>query len=201
VSGPTRKPRARTREDPARFRPCVRCGVCYPTYGYWPEGPVCEHCVYKAKQVAGVCPGCGHEGILPGYDAESRPICRSCSGISLPIDCTRCGAEAWLYRAGTCWRCALAEDVDLLLSCPNGSVPTALLPLADALKNMPRPNSGITWLRSAKVRGLLRQLATGEVALSHEAMDSLPSSRTVEYIRGLLVQHGALPRRDEYLAT
>lgn len=126
------------------YRPCVRCGHCFPTYGHWPEGIVCEHCVYQAKQVRGVCTGCGHEGILPGYDADHRPICRACSGISLPIDCLQCGAEAWLYAAGTCWACALVAKVDALLAGPDGAIPAPLVSLADALKGMRRANSGMT---------------------------------------------------------
>ena len=32
---------------------------------------------------------------------------------------------------------------------------------------------------------------------SHEILDALPAHRTRDYFRGLLVEHGALPRRDE----
>ncbi|HEU5002395.1 MAG TPA: Fis family transcriptional regulator [Actinomycetota bacterium] len=201
MSGPTRKARARCREDPERYRPCVRCGGCLPPYGRWPEGVVCQHCAARAKRTSGVCAGCSHQGVLPGFDADGRPICRTCSGISLPVDCLRCATEAWLYRAGTCWRCALADQVDALLAGPDGNPPMALVPLADALKGMASANSGITWLRSARVQEMLRQLASGEVALTHAAIDALPASRTVEHMRELLVAHGALPGRDRYLAA
>ncbi|MFD7527368.1 MULTISPECIES: hypothetical protein [unclassified Streptomyces] len=50
-----------------------------------------------------------------------------------------------------------------------------------------------------RVPDLLRGLANGDIELSHEALDSLPRSRTVEYLRGLLVAHGCLPWRDEHL--
>jgi hypothetical protein len=33
--------------------------------------------------------------------------------------------------------------------------------------------------------------------ITHKGLDELPSSRTQDYVRGLLVEHGALPRRDE----
>jgi hypothetical protein len=96
-----------------------------------------------------------HRRAVPGLDEQRRPTCRSCSGISLPLDCLRCGAEGQLYRAGTCIRCALGDDVHLLLGGPKGIIPTPLLPLAEAIKTMPSARSGITWLQSPKVKGLL----------------------------------------------
>ena len=36
--------------------------------------------------------------------------------------------------------------------------------------------------------------------VTHEALDQLPASRTREYVRGMLIEHGALPRRGEHLA-
>ena len=143
---------------------------------------------------------CGHAGALPGLDDQRRPTCRACSGISLPLDCLRCGAEGQLYRAGTCIRCALADDVDLLLGGPQGIIPPPLRPLADAIKAMRSERSGITWLQSPKVKDLLRGLGRGEIALNHESLDALPASRSVEYLRGLLIEHGMLPARDKYLA-
>lgn len=65
---------------------------------------------------------------------------------------------------------------------------------------MPRPNSGWAWISMNKrVPELLRGLASGDIALTHEALDSLPGPRTIAYLRGLLVTHGCLPRRDENL--
>ncbi|MEB0001468.1 hypothetical protein QN357_00775 [Cryobacterium sp. RTC2.1] len=46
---------------------------------------------------------------------------------------------------------------------------------------------------------LLRSLGSGDVELTHEAFDDLPRSRTVDYIRELLITHGTLPPRDRYL--
>ncbi|KUM92866.1 hypothetical protein AQI88_29685 [Streptomyces cellostaticus] len=101
-----------------------------------------------------------------------------------------------------CWRCLLSDAVHTLLAGPDGSIPELLQPLARAIIDMPRPNSGCTWLyQNPRVRELLRSLAHGTVDLSHQALDGLPSSRTVQYIRGLLVTHGCLPPRDEHLAA
>ena len=58
----------------------------------------------------------------------------------------------------------------------------------------------MTWIRAPRVHAVLRDLATGTVPLDHGALDAIPPSRTVEYVRGLLVAHGALPDRDRHLA-
>lgn len=161
---------------------------------------MCEHCVYTARNTIGTCAICSHEGVLPGFDDELRPICRSCSGITLNVDCLRCGYEGWLPVGGLCSRCLLGDRIDDLLRGSDGKAPLPMQPLVAAIKAMEHPNSGVTWLRNPAVSGLLRRLGTGEVALSHGALDALPASKTVQHIRGLLVEHGALPHRDEYLA-
>lgn len=104
-------------------------------------------------------------------------------------------------RGSRCWRCQLRELVTTLLTGPDGAIADRLAPLAEALITMPRPNSGYAWLRSnPRVRELLAHLADGQVELNHQALDGLPGSPTVEYLRGLLIAHGCLPPRDPHLA-
>jgi hypothetical protein len=71
-----------------------------------------------------------------------------------------------------------------------------LVPLAAALKSMKRANSGMTWIRQKHVTAFLQDLAVAPI-ITHETFDELPDSRTREYVRGLLTEHGVLPRRDE----
>ncbi|MEV8112386.1 Fis family transcriptional regulator [Pseudarthrobacter oxydans] len=71
-----------------------------------------------------------------------------------------------------------------------------LMPLAAALKSMKRSNSGLTWIQQKHVTAFLRNLAVAP-NISHEIFDGLPDSRTREYVRGLLTEHGVLPQRDE----
>jgi hypothetical protein len=133
---------------------------------------------------------------LPGR-IDGRPACRACTGIRLNVDCADCGAEAELYSRGLCWACTLAATVDRLLSNPGtGAMAAELRPVAAALKAMPRANSGLTWIRQPHVQEFLKDLAVRPV-ISHEILDALPAHRTRDYFRGLLVEHGALPRRDE----
>jgi len=136
------------------------------------------------------------QGVLPGR-IGNRPACRACTGIRLNVDCAGCGAEAELYSRGLCWTCTLAATVDRLLTNPGtGTMAAELRPVAAALKAMPRANSGLTWIRQSHVQAFLTELAVRPV-ISHEILHALPAHRTRDYFRALLVEHGALPRRDE----
>lgn len=118
-------------------------------------------------------------------------------GITLNIDCVRCSAEDELYREGLCWPCTLSDLVDQVLTNPaTGIMAAELVPLANALKSMKRANSGLTWIRQKHVATFLKDLAL-QPSITHENIDALPRSRTRDYVRGLLVEHGVLPRRDE----
>jgi hypothetical protein len=87
--------------------------------------------------------------------------------------------------------------VDHLLTNPeSGVMAPELVPVATALKAMKRANSGLTWIRQRHVTAFLKDLAVA-LKITHEHLDALPASRTRDYVRGLLVEHGALPQRDE----
>lgn len=191
--------RPRKAEDPTRWpEPCGRCGQHHQTVARWPDGGVCTYCYQQAKRTRGQC-SCGHEGVLPGLVNE-QPACRRCSGVVLNIDCRHCGAEDELYDGERCWRCVLGTTVDGLLTNPTtGVMADELIPMATALKAMKRSNSGMTWIRQKHVTEVLQNLAVAP-HITHEALDALPKSRTRDFVRGLLVEHGTLPRRDTYRA-
>jgi hypothetical protein len=91
----------------------------------------------------------------------------------------------------------LTATVDQLLTNPStGVMATELVPAAAAFKSMKRANSGLTWVKQKHVTAFLTQLAVAP-EISHASLDQLPVSRTRDYVRGLLVERGALPRRDE----
>ncbi len=120
--------------------------------------------------------------------------------VTLNIDCTGCGAEDELYTGILCWACVLSTTVDQLLTdSTTGTISPQLRPFAEALKGMKRANSGLTWIRQPHVTAFLQSLAT-TTDISHETVDALPASRTREFVRGLLEEHGVLPRRDRYRA-
>jgi len=184
--------RPRKVEDPDRWPvPCGRCRQHHQIVANWPNGGVCGYCYQQAKRTRGTCE-CGHEGVLPGV-IDGRPACRGCSGVKLNVDCRLCGAEDELYGGGQCWGCTLAATIDRLLTNPaTGTMAPELVALAGALKSMERANSGLTWIRQKHVTQFLQTLAVTPT-VTHQAMDALPYSRTREYVRGLLVEHGALP--------
>jgi hypothetical protein len=190
--------RPRKPDDPERRReiPCDRCGGGYYLVVNWgPDDQICGYCYQQAKRTRGTC-ACGHVGVLPGR-VDGQPACRTCAGINLNVDCVGCGAEDELYGEGLCWNCTLGRTVDRLLADPEtDTIAEPLVPLATALKSMKRANSGLTWIRQKHVTDFLRQLAI-RPEITHESIDTLPRSRTRDYVRGLLVEHGVLARRDE----
>lgn len=170
----------------------------YEPVANWPDGSICGYCYQAAKRTTGIC-SCGHEGVLPGI-VDDRPACRRCSGIRLNVDCVGCGAETELYTGGRCQRCVLEETAQWLLSDHDtGLIAPQLQVIVNALTAMHRPNSGLVWIRQPHVQSVLRELARHPM-LSHEVLDQLPPGRTTNYMRSLLVEHNALPSRDERLA-
>ena len=188
--------RPRKPEDPICWPvPCARCHQHHKTVARWPDGGICGYCYQQANRTKGTC-ACGHEGVLPGL-IDEQPACRQCSGVRLNVDCEACGAEDELHSGGRCWSCVLAAIVDDLLTDPaRGILAPELMPLAAALKSMKRANSGITWIQQKHVTAFLRNLAVAPT-ITHEVFDELPDTRTREYVRGLLIEHSVLPRRDE----
>ena len=196
-----RKQRARkVPADPDRWPPCVRCGQCYRDASPWPEGRVCCYCRRAARQLEGTCTRCGHHGVVPGL-IDGQPACIDCSGVPVDVRCRRCGLEAPIGFAVTCWRCQLKDQLAELMADPDGAISPILQPFVDALLGLPQPRIAYVWTRrNTAVQTTLRQLATGEAPLDHATFDQLPG-RTTEYLRGLLVEHGCLPSRDRYLAA
>lgn len=191
--------RPRPAPDPNKHPVCARCREAYPRAAIWPDGGICQYCYMKAKRTRGTCASCGHVGILPGLNWDNEALCRSCTGIRLNVDCVECGAEEELYRGGRCWRCELQREAKALLSpanAPKGKVKS----LIDAIAGMSRPNSGLTWIRQAHVRDVLVALSASPDRLTHATLDSFEPSRTIEYIRSLLMEHGVLQTRDTLLA-
>ncbi|MFB6717528.1 hypothetical protein ACFCZY_38430 [Streptomyces sp. NPDC056237] len=80
-----------------------------------------------------------------------------------------------------------------------GRIHQHLQPLADALQAAAEPRSILEWLAGEHVHGLVGGLATGRIALSHEALDPLEPVATVDHLRDLLVRHGVLPPVDKQL--
>jgi hypothetical protein len=87
-----------------------------------------------------------------------------------------------------------------LLAGPDGSIAEPLMPVFEAVAAARQPHSALNWLRSGAAAAILAEVASGAVALSHEALDAHPHQRAADYLRHVLVANGALPARNEQLA-
>lgn len=183
---------------------CDRCSRAARKHrASWPEGRICGTCFTVAMRTHGTCPGCGTERMLPGRSASNgdQPVCVDCAGITQDYRCSGCGTETERYRQKSCARCSLRNDLTTLLRVDESQGPeTTAAKLLAALCGAQRPESILTWLRRKGVRELLERLATGDIHLSHVALDEEPNSPRVEHLRSLLTHHNLLPARDHYLA-
>ena len=186
---------AGTRRGRPRSTGELPCGRCHRLVAkirvHWPDGPVCGACFTDATHTHGTCPDCDQpERMLPGRDAQSRPVCRDCAGITTNLTCARCGSEAERFRAGACIRCTLREDLADLLKPGND---LRLHRLIDILVTTGRPESTYTYLRGARARALFEATGDRRLALTHEGFDALPRSTAAERLRALLVHHRMMP--------
>jgi hypothetical protein len=198
------------RRSTKRGRPPVtdgafRCSRCQQMANQrratWPGEQLCYSCFYAAMHARGVCPQCGHDGVLAGLggDASRRPICLSCARIPGDFTCQDCGNEGDFYRRGTCARCSLRQDLTALMI-DGAQHRDAMVPIVEALCRVERPESILSWKRSPRVQELLTGLANGEIPLTHAGLDQAGSDKAVNHLRSILEHTGALAARDEPLA-
>ena len=186
-------------------RTCARCGHHgYPAASF-PEGHLCHRCLDAALALAGTCPGCGTlDRALLGLRDGVR-ICRDCAGITRDFSCLGCGTETGMATDSRralrrmCGQCAVTWTAARLLDDGTGSVAPPLKPLADALAGSASLTATLKWLRKPHIQELLTHLASGEVPLTHEALDAWPRRRAVHYLRDLLTDCGVLPAVDRQL--
>ncbi|MGP8206027.1 MAG: hypothetical protein ACLQVK_08225 [Acidimicrobiales bacterium] len=181
--------------SPRATAACAHCHRMRPPSARWPEGPVCEPCYRAALARRGACEACGQARRLvapPGADAR---LCADCAAVEALARCATCGIEDRLYHHHRCVRCALAERAACLLAGPRPE----LVGVYDAIVAARQPYSAHNWLRSAVAASILADVASGEMALSHDALDAHPNTRAAGFLRQLLVAHDVLPARDEAL--
>ncbi|WP_225337307.1 hypothetical protein [Mycobacterium intracellulare] len=82
---------------------------------------------------------------------------------------------------------------------PDGAIPAQLKPLAGALASANDPRSVAVWLGKSAAAELLMNLARTGQTITHHALDQLPPSRHVNYVREILVRTAVLTPRNEYL--
>lgn len=164
----------------------------------WPDGLVCRPCQRKALHRRGVGPSCRVERLLPGRRGDAA-ICRDCAGITRDFACARCGVEALPHLGGRCAACVLDERLRQLLDDGTGRIRPELQPLATLLADTGNVENTLRWTRRPNGSTLLRELASGELELSHAALNTRGQGQTTTYVRGLLVAAGVLPDEDPVL--
>jgi hypothetical protein len=191
----------------ARCRPrtrriCARCGNCRPPAVNWAEGPICDPCYTTALRHRGRCSGCDRERRVVTSPNGQATHCADCSGTPGLTGhiCHDCGREDKLYQRDRCAACSLRLRVDTLLGGQDATVSVEFLSIRDAIVASASPRTALNWLRRGAGAPLLAALSRGELACSHTALDAHPQRRGADYLRALLVAHGALPVRDEALA-
>jgi hypothetical protein len=179
---------------------CARCGQARPPTARWPEGPVCDTCYTAALRRRIPCASCGQVRrpvSPPGPDADT---CASCAGLPVTSACADCGAEDKMFEKHRCARCSLRRRAAMLLSAGTGNVPAALAAVLEAISAARTPESALNWLRTSAGAAILADLAAGQLAVTHEALDQHPRPRAASHLRHMLIAGGVLPPRDEELA-
>ena len=200
-------------DRPGRGRPkrtsgnayCDRCGRVVGKHRvHWPGERLCNSCFYIAMRTYGRCPICDHDGVLPARARanDPRPCCLECGGVNREyFQCRICGQEGEIYRRGQCARCSLRDSLEQLAPPPRRAAVSEIRnTLIQVLTQVQRPESVLTWMRNKQVSEMLHGLMTGSIPCTHDSLDKLPRSKTVEHFRSILEQHDLLEPRDHYLA-
>lgn len=184
---PARTPRSAP-GAPRRNVPCARCGQDKPPVANWAEGPVCDPCYTAPCYTAalrhrGTCGSCLTQRRLvspPGPDATT---CADCAGLPASHVCTDCGLEDKLYQRGRCERCTLVRRTGEPLHADDEQIPSALVPIHDAITATSTPRTALNWLRNGAGAAVLADLAAGTTPISHAALDAHPRRRGADYLR------------------
>jgi hypothetical protein len=179
---------------------CARCGRDRPPTVRWPEGPLCDTCYTSALRHRAHCTRCGNLRRLvapPGPDATT---CADCPGLPVSHTCVDCGIEDKLYERGRCPTCSLRRRTTVLLRGENDEIPQQFSGVYTAIVSTSTPRSALNWLRKGAGAAALAEVATGRLALTHQALDAHPRPQAADYLRHVLVANGALPARDEGVA-
>lgn len=163
-----------------------------------PTGPICYRCRRDIAYHPEVCAECFELRPIayPSFSTYNLLVCANCAGETSVFACAECGREDHPYGMTRCARCILRERLTgLLAHAGTGMIHPELQPLFDELMRARRPQSVITWLRKPPGIGakLLRQMADGELPISHDAFRALPDERAHNYLRELLTSSGVLP--------
>lgn len=180
---------------------CAGCGRLATVAAHQDGRALCARCY---RQPARRCGQCGRVRLVARRGRDGQPdLCPTCYPAPI-LDCSVCGQHARCRRttpdrAPICFRCQLDRRLHQLLAGPDGAIPARLGRLHQAILEVDNPVTALGWLGRSPAVAVLHRLASGELALTHEALDELPRGFALDHLRQLVVS-GALPDRDPYLA-
>ncbi len=172
---------------------CSGCGRTRPCSFADTDTPTCKAC---APRATATCSRCGHDR-PPTARQPDGPICEPCYRDTAVRRCSTCGSLERLFERGCCVRCVLTRRATELLADADGHVDACFADLLDAIVVAPQPYSAVNWLRTGTSAAILREIATGKLALTHDALDGHPRPRAADHLRRILVAHGLLENRDQ----
>ncbi|MGF1427099.1 hypothetical protein [Kitasatospora sp. LaBMicrA B282] len=188
------------RKRTIRQQACALCQQLRRVAARWPLGPVCATCYNHVRGHPGPCTECGQIRPLTGRTDQGGSLCGECSGARNAYLCPTCGSGEETDRHGHCARCVLRERLTTEFTAPDGTTPDQLAPLVQALMNVTRARSVLTWLnRPHGGAALLRSLAATGTEVTHEALDTEANRPAVVVLRATLVHLAILPERHEAL--
>lgn len=174
---------------------CDRCGRRVAARYSILEQRICNACYSRLRRHPELCPGCAQVKVLAFYDLDRRITCASCAGEPPRFACITCGSEEQL-TGSQCGSCRLTERLHEVLVDENGDIHPGLAGLYDHLMTARDPRAVVRWLRKLQIGTTLRAMAAGEVKISHDALDALPPSPRMRYLRHMLISAGTLPEID-----
>lgn len=188
-------PRPRT----PRLAMCRLCSREREVTVTWPIGPICNSCYPAAQDRPAPCGRCGDVAVLIAEDADGNLICGPCGGSPFDYRCERCGMAGRTNNEGKCFRCRVENRLQQVLGGPTEQVPDHLIPLMEALVAAAKPRSVWVWLNKSAAAVLLAELAATGTPPTHADLDARPPSRSVHFVRRILMDTGVLPDRPDHL--
>ncbi|WP_337320614.1 hypothetical protein [Microbacterium istanbulense] len=161
-------------------------------------GQICNPCYSWLRRHPAPCPHCTHTRVLAHLDARGIAVCSPCAGQPGRFGCRTCGREESL-QGSHCAPCRLDSRLSALLDDGTGNVAESLRPLHSYLLAVGGSDTVLKWIRREPVPSILRAMATGTAALSHQTLDALAPSTKLRYFRRTLMSAGVLPEIDVFL--
>ncbi|MGH3920323.1 MAG: hypothetical protein ACRDSG_15005, partial [Pseudonocardiaceae bacterium] len=75
-------------------------------------------------------------------------------------------------------------------------MPAELSGVLEAICAAGTPRTALNWLRQGAACAVLAEVASGQLQITHEALDAHPHPRAADYLRHMLIAGGALAHRN-----